>query len=242
MHLPITFPLKGQIASYTPPRIEPIFQRAYASAWTGRSFVHTRGGRWTGSVAIRQFATRLEGDKPSYDSLTPEEQTVFGSRANYDSYNAQIASLLGADYQGIFGPDNLNALEGSEHTFNLSLPLKSIALGTYSFSASDLTLADKVLIWRASSGIASLENQGIEPGAFLRMGRRVYQVYHIDGRQAYLTPGIMPSPVSAPASLLLEADGLAILRARITSASFGRTELVYIQGGYTFNWVEALDG
>ena len=208
MHLPITFPLKGQIASYTPPRIEPIFQRAYASAWTGRSFVHTRGGRWTGSVAIRQFATQLEGDKPSYASLTPEEQTAFGSRANYDAYNAQIASLLGADYQGIFGPELLNALEGSEHTFNLALPLKSIALGTYTFSISDLTLSDKVLIWRAAAGIASLENQGIEPGAFLRMGRRVYQVYHTDGRRVYSNPRHHAESSGVPRqSLLLQAGG-----------------------------------
>ena len=59
-HFPTPFPSRGQIDSFTPPRLVPARQQIYESSWTGRQVVYTRGMRFEGSVTIRRFGSQLE--------------------------------------------------------------------------------------------------------------------------------------------------------------------------------------
>ena len=202
-HFPTPFPSRGQIDSFTPPRLVPVRQQIYESSWTGRQVVYTRGMRFEGSVTIRRFGSQLE--------------------------------QAGA----IFSSGLLNALADAGDTFDLQLPVSTIAFGTVTPTA--VTLDATTGLAQIVLAVADLSDS-MAVGAIVRLGVRLYQIVHRADPNIYVAPGILPTSNDLVSLLPSAADtALPTIKARILSYGLGRTERERIEGPHTLGWAEALE-
>ena len=217
-HLSPPFPEVGQIRTYTPPELVPVRAIRHRSSWTGKVVPYVRGSYWQGNVELRQQA-------PTRERLLAKELD------NFD------LSLIDTSM--------LDALADGTNTFDLQLPIQTIAFGDYAFSVNATIDAARNQLQATIANNSKVAASA--KGAFVMIGVRLYKIVEvIVGASTVLrfAPGLTPSDATKMSSLYPSAavDAVPRIRARLSGYTNSPTQRrIDLEGVRSFGWEEALE-